>query len=192
VLVPNDRRELVKRKLVSKFDRFLLEQPRLTPLPERRFVGTTTLTRKVSSDCLVPYQGNHYSVPAVYAGKMVWLLVSHGTHLVILNSRRELLAEHELNPGHGQLVMVEEHYAPLRRRGSPPDLRCPGRSLLGALSPPRPLRPPQQPRRRRRQPQLVPAAAAAAACCDINERLAGRSARNLASPRAHCRHGDDR
>ncbi len=100
-------------------DRFLLEQPQLTPLPERRFVGTTALTRKVSWDCLVPYLGNRYSVPAVYAGKMVWLLVSHGTHLVILNSRREMLAEHELNSGHGQLVMVEEHYAPLRRRGSP-------------------------------------------------------------------------
>jgi transposase len=100
-------------------DRFLREQPHLTPLPERRFVGTTALTRKVSWDCLVPYLGNRYSVPAVYAGKMVWLLVSHGTHLVILNNRRELLAEHELSSGHGQLVMVEEHYAPLRRRGSP-------------------------------------------------------------------------
>lgn len=100
-------------------DRFLLEQPHLTPLPEQRFVGTTTLTRKVSMDCLVPYEGNRYSVPAAYAGKMVWLVVSHGTHLLILSSRRELLAEHELRTGHGELVMVEAHYAPLKRRGSP-------------------------------------------------------------------------
>jgi len=100
-------------------DRFAQEQPHLTPLPERRFVGTTTLTRKVSWDCLVPYKSNRYSVPSTFAGKMVWLLLSRGTHLLILSSRRELLVEHELRFGHGEIVMLEEHYAPLRRRGTP-------------------------------------------------------------------------
>jgi len=50
---------------------------------------------------------------------MVWLLLSRGTHLLILSSRRELLVEHELRFGHGEIVMLEEHYAPLRRRGTP-------------------------------------------------------------------------
>jgi transposase len=100
-------------------ERFALEQPQLTPLPERRFVGSTTETRKVSWDCLVSYKSNRYSVPSTYAGKMVWLLLSHGTHLLVLSSRRELLVEHELRTGHGEIVMLPEHYAPLRRRGTP-------------------------------------------------------------------------
>src|SRR5689334_9569943 len=49
-------------------DRFQREQPHLTPLPEQRFVGTLALSRKVSWDCLVSYQGNRYAVPATYAG----------------------------------------------------------------------------------------------------------------------------
>ena len=45
-------------------DRFQREVAHLTPLPEQRFVGTLALSRKVSWDCLVSYQGNRYSVPA--------------------------------------------------------------------------------------------------------------------------------
>jgi hypothetical protein len=99
-------------------DRFVREQDELTPLPEQRFVGTKALTRKVSWDCLVPFRGNRYSVPAMYAGKLVWLLLSHGSSLVILNSRRELLVEHAIEPGRGKTVILPEHYEPLRR-GTP-------------------------------------------------------------------------
>jgi len=99
-------------------DRFRREQDELTPLPEQRFVGTKALTRKVSWDCLVPFRGNRYSVPAMYAGKMVWLLLSHGSSLVILSSRRELLVEHAIDPGHGKTIILPEHYEPLRR-GTP-------------------------------------------------------------------------
>lgn len=100
-------------------DRFVEEQPHLTPLPAQRFVGTMTESRKVSWDCLVPFRGNRYSVPAPFAGKIVWLLLSRGTHLLILSSQRELLVEHELRTGHGEIVMLPEHYDMLRRRGSP-------------------------------------------------------------------------
>ena len=99
-------------------DRFAQEQDELTPLPEQRFVGTKALTRKVSWDCLVPFRGNRYSVPATYAGKLVWLLLSHGNALVILNSRRELLVEHAIEPGRGKTTILPEHYEPLRR-GTP-------------------------------------------------------------------------
>jgi Mu transposase-like protein len=56
--------------------RFERELPHLTPLPEQRFVGTLAMSRKVSWDCLVSYQSNRYSVPATYAGKMVWPITS--------------------------------------------------------------------------------------------------------------------
>lgn len=99
-------------------DRFAAEQPHLTPLPEQRFVGTLALARKVSWDCLVSYQGSRYSVPAVYAAKLVWLLPSHGSGLVVLDSKREVIAEHTLSPRKGATVIIREHYASLRR-GTP-------------------------------------------------------------------------
>lgn len=96
-------------------DRFERELPHLTPLPEQRFVGTLAMSRKVSWDCLISYQGSRYSVPATYAGKLVWLLPSRGSHLLVLDAKRELLAEHQLSATKGTIVMRPEHYAPLRR-----------------------------------------------------------------------------
>ncbi len=96
-------------------DRFLAEAPQLTPLPAQRFLGTLAVVRKVSWDCLVSYRGSRYSVPAPYAGKLVWLLPSRGTHLLVLDARRELLAEHALSATKGALIMCDDHYAPLRR-----------------------------------------------------------------------------
>jgi transposase len=96
-------------------DRFVREQPHLTPLAEQRFVGTLAMSRKVSWDCLVSYQGNRYSVPATYAGKMVWLLPSRGSHLLVLDAKRDVLADHQLSAAKGAIVMRPEHYAPLRR-----------------------------------------------------------------------------
>src|SRR4030095_1651389 len=95
--------------------RFQRERPHLTPLPEQRFVGTLALSRKVSWDCLVSFRGSRYSVPAVYAGKRVWLLVSRGTHLLILDAQRTIVAEHALSQRHGTTVLIQEHYAALRR-----------------------------------------------------------------------------
>ena len=99
-------------------DRFAAEAPLLSPLPALRFVGTLALSRKVSWDCLVSYQGSRYSVPAVYAGKMVWVLPSHGSRIQVVNAKRETIAEHELSPTKGATVMVREHYSSLRR-GAP-------------------------------------------------------------------------
>jgi Mu transposase-like protein len=96
-------------------DRFERELQHLTPLPGQPFVGTLAMSRKVSWDCLVSYQSKRYSVPATYAGKMVWLLPSRGSHLVVLDAKRDVLAEHQLSPTKGTIVMRPEHYAPLRR-----------------------------------------------------------------------------
>lgn len=101
--------------LERPIDRFVAEEPHLTPLPQQRFVGTLACSRKVSWDCLVSFRGSRYSVPATSAGKLVWLLVSSGSQLLVLDARRELLAEHALSPTKGTTVIRQEHYAPLRR-----------------------------------------------------------------------------
>lgn len=99
-------------------DRFQVEQPHLVPLPEQRFVGLLALARKVSWDCLISYGGSRYSVPAPYAGKLVWLLPSRGANLVVHNSKREAIAEHALSRVKGATVINPAHYASLRR-GTP-------------------------------------------------------------------------
>jgi transposase len=104
--------------LERPIDRFAAEQPLLTPLPAVRFVGTLALSRKVSWDCLVSYEGSRYSVPAGYASKMVWVLPSHGSHIQVVNGRRETIAEHALSRVKGATVINREHYASLRR-GTP-------------------------------------------------------------------------
>ncbi len=101
--------------LERPIDRFAAEASHLTPLPEQRFVGTLALSRKVSWDCLVSFRGTRYSVPAVYAGKLVWLLVSRGTHLLVLDARRAVIAEHAVSASKGTTVIQDEHYAALRR-----------------------------------------------------------------------------
>src|SRR5207253_4693597 len=61
------------------------------------------------------FRGSRYSVPAVYAGKRVWLMVSRGTHLLVLDAQRQIVAEHAHSHRHGTTVLIQEHYATLRR-----------------------------------------------------------------------------
>lgn len=97
-------------------DCFATEAPHLLPLPGQRFLGTLAVARKVSWDCLVSYGGSRYSVPAAYAGKLVWVLPSRGTTLVVRNDRREVIAEHPITARKGATVLNPDHYAALRRR----------------------------------------------------------------------------
>ena len=117
-------------------DRFEAERPHLTPLPERRFVGSRAETRKVSWDCLVAFRGSRYSVPAAYAGKLVWLLVSRGERLVVVDARRAALRRARLEPvprGDGGRPGALRRRAP----GHPTHLRRAGAGVPGPLPPPR-------------------------------------------------------
>lgn len=96
-------------------ERFADEQPLLVPLPETRFVGTLAETRKVSWDCTISYGGTPYSVPAHYAGKLVWVLVSQGRRLIVRDSKRQEITSHDLSPIKGQPVINPAHYESLRR-----------------------------------------------------------------------------
>lgn len=96
-------------------DRFAEEVPHLTPLPSTRYLGIHAQTRKVSWDCLVPYQGSRYSVPFLYAGKRVWLRLSQGARLQILASCGEVIATHALSRTKGAIVIDPAHYEGLRK-----------------------------------------------------------------------------
>jgi transposase len=92
-----------------------VEKDILIPLPRNRFVGTCEQFRKVSSDCLISYKGNRYSVPHVFACKEVWVRESQGRYIMILPQSNRDVASHVLVTGEkGRVIMKHEHFVGYR------------------------------------------------------------------------------
>ena len=96
-------------------DRLQWEKEHLTPLPSGRLIGSRELLRHVSWDSLVPFEGSRYSVPSDYAGKDVWIRTSQGRYLQIYDQQGNLIWQHTLSQKKGATVLVEEHYARLKK-----------------------------------------------------------------------------
>lgn len=96
-------------------DRLQWEKEHLTPLPAERFISSRELLRHVSWDSLVPFEGNRYSVPSDYAGRDVWVRTSQGRYLDIYDQQGKLIWRHTLSQKKGATILVEEHYARLKR-----------------------------------------------------------------------------
>ena len=97
-------------------DRFEWEKDHLTPLPSGRFVSSQELFRHVSWDGLVSFGGNRYSLPPGYAGKDVWVRTSQGRCLEVHDQKGNLIFRHTLSQKKGVTILVEEHYAQLKKR----------------------------------------------------------------------------
>jgi transposase len=105
----------VTRKKPSEL--FELESKVLLPLPvdaitgqPKRYVGCKEEFRKVTSDCLICYGGNRYSVPHYFARSEVWVRVSKGIYLQICSQKNNLIATHRLSMGKGEVILEKEHY----------------------------------------------------------------------------------
>lgn len=101
--------------LERPIDRFKSEQPLLTPLPARPFVGTNEEMRKASWDCLISFSGSRYSVPWEYAAKHVWVRPSQGIGLVVRSQKGTEIARHRIPAQKGMTVIDPAHYEGLRR-----------------------------------------------------------------------------
>lgn len=90
----------------------LLEKEKLAlmDLPPSTYVGTQEILRKVSSDCLISFQGSKYSVPHFFVGKQVWVRVSKGYYIDIYSSAGAHLARHPMSLGRGTVSMIDQHY----------------------------------------------------------------------------------
>jgi len=64
----------------------------------------------------VSYRGNRYSVPHSYAGKSVVVREPLDADTIRIFHQGELIAEHKLATGKGELVIDPAHYARLPRR----------------------------------------------------------------------------
>lgn len=96
--------------------RFEAEAPCLLPLPATPFLQRVETFRHVSRDCLLSYEGVHYSVPWPYAGKSVVVRSSQGRLLVIFSTSGKEIARHVVRPRGSPPVFDARHYEGLRRR----------------------------------------------------------------------------
>jgi transposase len=89
----------------------------LRALPALAYPAQIAVERKASRSALVPFEGNHYSVPPACAGRTVTVLASVGDPgLRVVSAAGELVAEHRRAPaGAGQTLRTAEHAALLEQ-----------------------------------------------------------------------------
>jgi transposase len=91
-------------------DLFEKESLTLLPLPENKYIGVKEETRKVSFDCLIAYNGSRYSVPYMFAGKLVWIKISKGYYLQVYSQSNKLITSHKLSLTKSSVNIIQEHY----------------------------------------------------------------------------------
>jgi transposase len=101
----------------TPFKRMEEEKPNLLQLPvdprtgsHIRYEGFWQESRRVTTDCLIAYGGNRYSVPHQYSGESVWVRVARGSKLLVYSPTRSLIATHPLKASRGQTVIDKNHY----------------------------------------------------------------------------------
>jgi transposase len=89
----------------------------LRQLPALAYPAMMTVQRKASRSALVAFDGNHYSVPPVQAGRTVTVLCRLGEPTVrIVSAAGEIVATHRrVAAGAGQTVRTAEHAALLEK-----------------------------------------------------------------------------
>lgn len=91
-------------------DKFALDKASFLNLPATVYAGNYKEYRKVTSDCLISYKGNRYSVPYIFAGKSVWVKVYKGLLLKIYSDSGKLIAEHRISYNRGDFIIEKGHY----------------------------------------------------------------------------------
>ncbi|WP_041437873.1 Mu transposase domain-containing protein [Thermodesulfobium narugense] len=90
---------------------FERERELLISLPEKElFLSSFLESRKVTSDCLISYNGNRYSVPHYFSGKDAWVTTYKGIKLYIYSQTKKLIAEHTIPKNKGNIVINKSHY----------------------------------------------------------------------------------
>ncbi|MFC4766975.1 Mu transposase domain-containing protein [Effusibacillus consociatus] len=88
----------------------------LKPMNPTPFEVVDRHTLKVSTDCLVSFEANRYSVPFRFVGQMVHVQDDKNGRIRIF-SGQELIAEHAKAVGKGKLVIDKKHFEGLRTHG---------------------------------------------------------------------------
>jgi transposase len=114
-----------------------LPQEQLLPIYDKPDYDTSLiLYRQSSRDCFISYEGNLYSVPAIYAQKRVMVKVTEQDTLLVYNLEGDEIARHGLALGHNQRVVIAAHYQGLYPSAQPsPASQTAQEQPLGVTSP---------------------------------------------------------
>lgn len=108
--------EITKKRFEQKEQDFLKSLPIDNITGEiKRYIGFKEEFRKVSSDCLISYKGNKYSVPHYFASKEVWIRVVYGNTLQVYSSKNKLISSHTLSLNKKDIVINKEHFEGYRK-----------------------------------------------------------------------------
>jgi transposase len=104
-------------------DRHAEELPHLLPLPAQPYALATVVYRHVSAEGLVAWQGNGYSVPWRWLGRLLAVRLT-ADELIVYGPQLQEVARHRLLPpgSSGQRRVQPEH--------QPPPSEAPGRAAL--------------------------------------------------------------
>jgi Mu transposase-like protein len=105
-----------RETLAVPADRLVNELAHLHAIPGAPYTAAFGVTRAVTWSATFKYHGAAYSVPSIFAGKVVWVRV-HGDELVAVAETPGGLVEvaRHLLVGPGQASIDEGHYRPRRR-----------------------------------------------------------------------------
>jgi len=67
-------------------------------------------SRRSSSDCLISYDGNYYSVPAGYHKQQLLVKATEPGELIICTAQGDEIARHRLSDGYNQRIIEPAHY----------------------------------------------------------------------------------
>lgn len=95
-----------------------LPHEKLKPANSFPFHSEERHIRKVSSDTLVSYQGNRYSVPFIYVGHHVHVQDEKNGILHIYNQEGILITKHEKASGIHQVITNKKHFEGIRTAGN--------------------------------------------------------------------------
>ena len=90
------------------------ERRHLLPLPAHSWPCCLLRPAQVSGTCLVSFDGNRYSAPAIYARRKV--IVRASVDLVEIGFRDKVIASHPRSYEHGQDILDPYHYLPVLLR----------------------------------------------------------------------------
>jgi len=95
-----------------------LKAEALLPMNPQPFEQTIRHSRKVSSDALISYQNNRYSVPFALVGQVVQLQDEKNGILRVYDHQNQLIAEHIKATGVYQVITNKKHFEGIRTVGN--------------------------------------------------------------------------
>jgi transposase len=97
-----------------------LAEEQLQPLLGKADYDTSLLsTRRSSTDCLISYDGNYYSVPAAYHRQLLLVRETAAGALIICTNQGEEIARHQLSTDYNQRIIEPAHYQGVSSRPAP-------------------------------------------------------------------------